>query len=117
MSKKKKRYEDGGIQETVDEMVDFNKAGRERMARQAFNRPSRVRPDLGDSEDERMEYFSPEQKLARLKAYFGVEEGRSPSSEEEIESSRFKPTIPEGADDDLARKLLMLKAKRDSKGM
>lgn len=106
------KLQDGG--EVPSDISNFDEEGQRRLAEYMFNKSNSVVPDYGDSEDERMRHFSDEEKLKRLAAYFGVDldKGRSPASEVETRQGLGK-TIPEGTDEETARKMLILKSLKD----
>jgi hypothetical protein len=113
---KKMKYQDGGEVESFDEMSDadflenFNKEGLERVEKYKFNKPSKFSKDYGDSEDSRFHDTSMSEEGRKLAAYFGAD---IPEEDESEINPRTMKTLPEGIDDELARKMLVLKMLKD----
>jgi len=114
---KKMKLQDGGAisEEQYQDLLNFNNEGQRRVEMDKFNRPSRVVPDMGDSETSRLQELSPEERIRQLRAFVGDDQDRSPASEmEQRPSMRSEKTIPEGTDEEMARKILSIISMRDS---
>ena len=107
--KKMKKYQAGGVANDFDP-EEFDREGQLRLAEYMDSKQKGiVSPDMGDSESGERE-LSMEDRLARSAAYFDVPlKGRSPASEDEMIPNRLEKTIPDDADPEMARKILMLK--------
>ena len=113
---KKMKLQDGGAisEEQYQDLLNLANEGQRRVEMDKFNRPSRLVPDMGDSEDSRSEDLGMEERGRQLASFLGAMQDRSPASEMEQEpSARSEATIPEGADEEMARKILLMKMMRD----
>jgi len=113
---KKMKLQDGGAisEEQYQDLLNFNNEGQRRVEMDKFNRPSRVVPDMGDSEESRLQELSPEEQIRQLRAFVGAEQDRSPASEmEQRPSIRSQKTIPEDVKDPKMQRAILARL-RDS---
>ena len=113
---KKMKLQDGGAisEEQYQDLLNFNNQGQRRVEMDKFNRPSRVVPDMGDSEESRLQELSPEEQIRQLRAFVGAEQDRSPASEmEQRPSIRSQKTIPEDVKDPKMQRAILARL-RDS---